>query len=165
MRRSDREQSLEFSLALIDRCQHGTVAFATEDGAPYCIPLSLVRVGDKLYFHCAQSGHKIDAISRNAKASFCVIDQDQIVPEEYTSYFRSIIAFGTIRILEDSQEKREAIEKLAVKYAPDDNDAHRQAAIDRDWVPLCMLEMTIEHMTGKEAKELIKEKQQRNKSC
>ena len=87
------------------------------------------------------------------------------MPEEYTSYFRSIIAFGTIRILEDSQEKREAIEKLAVKYAPDDNDAHRQAAIDRDWVPLCMLEMTIEHMTGKEAKELIKEKQQRNKSC
>ena len=89
----------------------------------------------RLYFHCAKSGHKIDAIRRNAKASFCVIDQDLVVPEEYTSYFRSIIAFGTIRILEDSQEKREAIEKLAVKYAPDDNDAHRQAAIDRDWVP------------------------------
>ena len=60
---------------------------------------------------------------------------------------------------------RYSIQRLAVKYAPDDNDAHRQAAIDRDWVPLCMLEMTIEHMTGKEAKELIKEKQQRNKSC
>lgn len=65
MRRSDREQSLEFSLALIDRCQHGTVAFATEDGAPYCIPLSLVRMGDKLYFHCAKEGHKTDLLRRD----------------------------------------------------------------------------------------------------
>lgn len=65
MRRSDREQSLEFSLELIDRCKHGTVAFATEDGAPYCIPLSLVRAGDKLYFHCAKQGHKTDLLHRD----------------------------------------------------------------------------------------------------
>ena len=165
MRRKRQQLSEKECRAVLERGTSGVLAVSGDDGYPYAVPLSYVYTEGKLFFHSAKSGHKIDAIRRNAKASFCVIDQDLVVPEEYTSYFRSIIAFGTIRILEDSQEKREAIEKLAVKYAPDDNDAHRQAAIDRDWVPLCMLEMTIEHMTGKEAKELIKEKQQRNKSC
>ena len=115
--------------------------------------------GDKLYFHCAKAGHKLDAVRREPKVSFCVIDQDRVVPEEYTSYFRSVIAFGTIRIMEDEQEKCAAIEKLAVKYAPEDSASRRQEAIRREWAPLCMLEMTIEHLTGKEAIELVRERE------
>ena len=69
----------------------------------------------KLYFHCAKSGHKLDAVRRNPKASFCVVDQDLIVPERYTTYYRSVIAFGVMRILEDDGEKRAAVEKLGVK--------------------------------------------------
>ena len=76
MRRSDREQSLEFSLELIDRCKHGTVAFATEDGAPYCIPLSLVRAGDKLYFHCAKQGHKTDLLHRDGRVVADLVGPD-----------------------------------------------------------------------------------------
>ena len=115
--------------------------------------------GDKLYFHCAKAGHKLDAVRREPKVSFCVIDQDRVVPEEYTSYFRSVIAFGTIRIMEDEQEKCAAIEKLAVKYAPEDSVSRRQEVIHREWAPLCMLEMTIEHLTGKEAIELVRERE------
>ena len=115
---------------------------------PYAVPVSYVYDGEKLLFHSAKNGHKIDAIIKNAAASFCVIDQDQIVPEEYTTYFRSIIAFGKIRILEDDAEKRSAIEKLAVKYAPDDTAENRDKAIEREWKPLCMMEMEIEHLTG-----------------
>ena len=111
-----------------------------------------------IYFHCAKTGHKLDAIKGNNKASFCVVDKDEVIPEEYTSYFRSVIVFGTIRIIENEQEKRDAIEKLALKYAPDDITDHRKAAIDREWGPLCMLEMTIEHLTGKEAIELVQAK-------
>ena len=103
---------------------------------------------------------KPDAIQRNAKASFCVIDQDRIIPEKYITCFRNLIVFEQIRITEDECEKRTAIEKQAVKYAPDDTQSGRQNAIDREWKPLCMLEMRIAHMTGKEAIELIKQKQQ-----
>ena len=66
--------------------------------------------------------------------------------------------FGTIRAIQDEQEKREAIEKLALKYAPEDTAVRRKSAIDREWEPLCMLEMTIEHLTGKEAIELVRAK-------
>ena len=88
----------------------GVLAVSGDDDYPYAVPLSYVYDGHKIYFHGAKAGHKLDSIVKNPKASFCVIDKDQIVPDEYTTYFRSVIVFGTIRILHDEAEKREAIE-------------------------------------------------------
>lgn len=154
MRRKKQALSAEECAAVLSRGTSGVLALDGDDGYPYAVPLSYVYDGSCLYFHCARSGHKLDAIRRNPKASFCVVDQDRVVPAEYTSYFRSVIAFGTIRILEDAEEKRAAVEKLAVKYAPDDSAANRRRAIEQGWAPLCMLEMRIVHLSGKEAAEL-----------
>ena len=156
MRRKKQALSQEETEAVLRRGTSGVLALAGDGGYPYAVPLSYVYDNGRIYFHCAQSGHKLDALKRCGRASFCVIDQDKIVPEEYTSYFRSAIVFGTVRILEDEREKREAIEKLAVKYAPEADAAGRERAIAREWKPLCMLEMMIDHMTGKEAVELAK---------
>ena len=75
-------------------------------GYPYGVPLSYVYHNGKLYFHCAKAGHKLDAIRREGKCSFCVIGQDQVVAEKYTTLFRSVIAFGQVRVLEG--RRREA---------------------------------------------------------
>lgn len=160
MRRKRQALSAEECAAILNKGTSGVLALSGDDGYPYAVPISYVFDGEKIYFHSAKAGHKLDAIQRNAKASFCVIDQDRVIPKEYTTYFRSVIVFGQIRRIDDECEKRMAIEKLAVKYAPDDTQAGRQNAIDRGWNPLCMLEMHIDHMTGKEAIELIKQKQQ-----
>lgn len=159
MRRIKQALAPEACEAVLQRGTAGVLALAGDAGYPYAVPLSYVYEGGKLYFHCAKSGHKMDAIKRNAKASFCVVDQDQVVPQAYTTYFRSVIVFGTLRIVEDTPEKRAAIERLAVKYAPDDSAQRRQSAIDDDWAALCMLEMTPEHVTGKEAIELVRARQ------
>lgn len=155
MRRKKQKLSKEECDRILYNGTSGVLALHGNNGYPYAVPVSYVYDGEKLLFHSAKNGHKIDAIIKNAAASFCVIDQDQIVPEEYTTYFRSIIAFGRIRILEDDTEKRSAIEKLAVKYAPDDTAENRDKAIEREWKPLCMMEMEIEHLTGKQAIEMI----------
>lgn len=155
MRRKKQKLSKEECDRILYNGTSGVLALHGDNGYPYAVPVSYVYDGEKLLFHSAKNGHKIDAIIKNAAASFCVIDQDQIVPEEYTTYFRSIIAFGRIRILEDDTEKRSAIEKLAVKYAPDDTAENRNNAIDREWKLLCMMEMEIEHLTGKQAIEMI----------
>lgn len=147
MRRKKQKLSKEECDRILYNGTSGVLALHGDDGYPYAVPVSYVYNGEKLLFHSAKNGHKIDAILKNAAASFCVIDQDQIVPEEYTTYFRSIIASGRIRILEDDTEKRSAIEKLAVKYAPDDTVENRDKAIEREWKPLCMMEMEIEHLT------------------
>ncbi len=159
MRRKKQLLSPEETAAVLRRGTSGVLALSGDDGYPYAVPISYVYDGEKIYFHCAKSGHKLDAIRRSDKASFCVIDQDQIVPEEYTTYFRSVVVFGRIHILEDDAGKRVAIEKLAVKYTPDGTEEDREAAIQRDWTPLCMLEMTVEHVTGKEAIELVRARQ------
>ncbi len=106
-----------------------------------------------------KNGHKIDAIKKCEKASFCVIAQDQIIPEEYTTYFRSVIAFGKIRIMEDETEMRKAIMALAAEYHPTDSPQGCEDAINREWKLLCVIEFEIEHMTGKEAIELVRARQ------
>lgn len=158
MRRKKQALTAQETVAVLTGGTSGVLALSGDGGYPYAVPLSYVYHDGHIYFHCAKSGHKLDAIRHDPKASFCVIDRDEIVPEEYTSHFRSAIAFGTIRIMEDEQEKRQAIEILALKYAPGDTAEGRRAAIDRDWAPLCMLDMTVEHLSGKEAIELVRAK-------
>ena len=158
MRRKRQALSREEISLILYRGTSGVLALSGDDNYPYAVPISYVYDGEKIYFHCAKSGHKLDAIKKKEKVSFCVIDQDKIVPDEYTSYFRSIIAFGRIEVIKDEKEKRTAIEKLASKYAPEDTAIGRKNAIDREWTPLCMLKMHIDHITGKEAIELIKKK-------
>ena len=141
--------------AVLSRGTSGVLALAGDDGYPYAVPLSYLYEDGKLLFHCAKAGHKLDAVARCDKASFCVIDQDRVVPEEYTTYFRSVIAFGRIRVIGDDGERRSAVERLALKYHPGDTPEPRNRFIDSEWAPLCMLEMTVEHLSGKQATELL----------
>lgn len=133
----------------------GVLSVYGEDGYPYGVPLSYVYADGKLYFHSAKDGHKIDAVRNNNKVSFTVIAQDNIVAEEYTTYFQSVIAFGTARILEQDDEKRTAIEQLAEKYMPDLKEGRLQE-IEKEFHRLCMIEVTIDSLTGKEAIELVR---------
>ena len=141
--------------AILEQGSCGVLALSGDDGYPYAVPLSYLYHQGKLYFHCAKSGHKLDALRREPKASFCVVAQDQVAPLEYTTLYRSVIVFGRLRELEDDREKRAAIEALALKYAPQDTPAHREEAIRRDWGPLCVLELTPEHISGKQGKDLV----------
>lgn len=156
MRRKKQQLEEARCVEILKKASSGVLAVLGEGGYPYAVPLSFVYEEGKIYFHSAKNGHKLDAIARENKASFCVIAQDDIVPEEYTSYFASVIAFGRMRVLEEEQEKWQAIEKLAKKYAPLDSKEGRDRAILKDYKPLLMLELCIEHMTGKQSIELVK---------
>lgn len=142
------------TISVFNRTSCGTLAVMGDDGYPYAVPLSFVYQEKKLYFHCAPQGHKLDAIRANGKASFCVVDKDEIVPEKTTSFFRSAIAFGNAAVVTDEAEKRRALELLAEKYFPGYDELNRkevESSLDR----VCILCLTIEHMTGKAARELL----------
>ena len=158
MRRKNQELSRKEADQILRQGTSGVLAVLGDGGYPYAVPISYVYADGKLYFHCAKAGHKLDALRREPKASFCVIGQDQVAPEEYTTYYRSVIAFGRVRELEEAEEMRRAIDLLAQKYAPQDSEENRQKAIDREWEPLCMLEMTLEYVTGKESMKLRQKK-------
>lgn len=156
MRRSRQVLPEKEAVEILERASSGVLALLGDEGYPYAVPLSYVYHDGKLYFHGAKNGHKMDSIRRCPKASFCVIEQDAVKPEEYTTYFKSVIVFGIIRILEQPEEMRTAALLLAKKYDSRGSDAGQKKEIDREWDRLCMMEFSIEHMSGKEAVELTR---------
>ena len=155
MRRSRQELTRRESDEILYACSSGVLALSGDGGWPYAVPLSYVYDGEKIFFHCAASGHKLDAVKNDARASFCVIARDEVVPEKFTTFYKSVIVFGRVRVLEDGTVKRAAIEKLARKYSPDESDESLRDEIDRFWPALCMLELSAECVTGKQCRELI----------
>ena len=85
MRRKNQLLPQEEAEAMLRQGTSGVLSLLGDGGYPYGVPLSYVYHNGKLYFHCAKAGHKLDAIRREGKCSFCVIDQDQVVAEKYTT--------------------------------------------------------------------------------
>lgn len=157
MRRNRQLLPEEGSIAILENGTSGVLALSGDSGYPYAVPISYVYNDGRLYFHSALNGHKIDAIRRNELASFCVIAQDIVVPAEFTTRFRSVIAFGRIRIIDEPVEKRRTAELLAAKYDPD-NLGNLDREMEKGFDRMCMIELEIEHLTGKEAIELARKK-------
>ena len=154
MRRFKQEMSPEAAREILEKGSFGTMACAGDDGYPYAVPVSYVFDGERILFHCALEGHKIDAIRSCDKVSFCVVDQDEVVPSELTTYFRSAIAFGRARLVDDPTEKRAGLMKFGLKYEPG-MDAHVQEHVDQSFGRTALVAIEIEHLTGKEARELV----------
>ncbi len=139
---------------ILNRGLAGVLAVNGDDGYPYAVPISYAYDSGKIYLHSAGTGHKLDSIRRNDKVSFCVIDQNQVVPAELTTYFRSAIVFGRARIITDDAPKRHALELLVQKYAPN-YQKDGETEISRQWNAVTVVEIVVEHMSGKQAKELV----------
>lgn len=158
MRRKRQQLSQEESIAILQNATAGTLALLGDDDYPYAVPISYFYNEGKIYFHSALNGHKVDAIRKYDKASFCVIEQDDVQPEKYTTFFRSVIVFGRIHIIEDEKEKLEIVRMLGNRYNPNQDDA-LQKEIESGLSRLLAIRLDIEHLTGKEAIELVKQHQ------
>lgn len=160
MRRFKQQLPQEEAERLLMSATSGVLAVNGDNGYPYTVPVSYVYANGKIYFHSALAGHKIDAIRHNPKVSFCVINQDEIVPQEFTTYFKSVIAFGKARIIEDEAEKMKALRLLAARYSDDTvTPQMTDKEIAGGFKRLLMVEISIEHLTAKESIELVRKAQ------
>ena len=157
MRRFKQELSAAEAREILEKGSCGVLACAGYDGYPYAVPVSYVFHDGHIYFHSAMEGHKIDAIRGCEKVSFCVVGQDHVVPEELTTYFRSAVAFGRARLIEDETEKRAALTLLGLRYLPNGDD-EVQKHIDGAIARTAVVDIAIEHLSGKEAIELVRRK-------
>lgn len=139
---------------ILNSCKDGVLAVIGDMGYPYTIPLNYVYCNGKIYFHCAREGHKLDAIRSNPKVSFCVVEKNDVIEEEFTTYFRSAVAFGTARIVEDPEERSAAFMALTEKLCP-----HMPKELREKECKICdqayIVAIAVEHVTGKHAKELL----------
>ena len=134
----------------------GVLSVLGDGGYPYAVPLNYAYSEGKLYFHCAKSGHKLDAIRACDKVSFCVVAEDCVIPETLSTRYRSVIVFGRARILETEEELRRAARAIGEKYGCGSDEVERE--IDAELPVLCCVEITPESVTGKEAKALAQER-------
>ncbi|MDR7870736.1 MAG: pyridoxamine 5'-phosphate oxidase family protein [Tissierellaceae bacterium] len=157
MRRKKQLLTKDETVKILNACTSGVLGVNGDDGYPYTVPISYVYEDGKIFIHCAKEGHKIDSIKRDNKVSFSVIEKDDIVQEEFTSYFRSVSIFGKARILTDDSEKEHALTLIIKKYSPDFAD-ERLKRVKDDTNRTCLIEINVEHMTGKAAIEIINKK-------
>ena len=157
MRRFNQQLTADECVEILEKCTSGVLAVLGDDGYPYAVPLSYAYKDGVLWFHGALTGHKIDAIESCPKVSFCVIDKDDVVPEQLTTVYRSVIAFGKARVLDDERKIAQGARILGEKYLPGMSD-RIQSEIAQSMPRLNVIRMDIEHMTGKEGAALTAQK-------
>lgn len=149
MRRFKQQVPEETCIEILKREPRGVLAVLGDDGYPYTVPLDFYydESDGKIYFHGAKEGHKLDAIAKCDKVSFCVMDQGFKKDGDWALNITSVVVFGRIKPVDDFEKTKEKVCKLGLKYHP------TAQAVEIEWENaknrvLC-LELTPEHMTGK----------------
>lgn len=133
---------------ILERGSYGVLAVSGDEDYPYAVPLNYVYEAGKIYFHCARTGHKLDAIARSDRVSFCVVGEGEVVPQKFATRYRSAIAFGRARVLEDGEAVRRALRLLNRKYAPE-YEVQGEEEIARFFDVVRIVEITVEQLSGK----------------
>ena len=149
MRRKDRERDEKFALGVIDSAPYGVMALTDENGEPYAIPLSPVRIGGFLYFHSAHEGTKNDIIKNNPKAVVTFADNVAPAENEFTTGYDSAIVKGTVTEITDEKEKIEALRMLSERYCPA-NMERFDKAIEKSLKITAIFKMSMDEVTGKQ---------------
>lgn len=139
MRRKDREMGEEFALQVIDKARFGVMSLV-DDREAYGIPLSIARIGKKLYFHSAKAGKKVDLIPKNPKVHISFVGEHhvptvfdknaveemtsepekfaQLTSKIFTTEFESAMVLGFIQKLENDDEKIKGLRAICEKFTP-----------------------------------------------
>ncbi len=149
MRRFKQQISKEECVRVLQEEKRGVLSMIGESGYPYGIPLNhwYSKKDNRIYFHCAKAGYKIDAIEANDKVSYCVMDKGFRKKGEWALNINSVIVFGRIHIVEDEEKKREICTNLCLKFTDDEDYIQKELA--NAFSRVNCLELEIDHMTGK----------------
>ncbi|MBP3217700.1 MAG: pyridoxamine 5'-phosphate oxidase family protein [Lachnospiraceae bacterium] len=149
MRRFKQQISEEECFRILKEQKRGVLSMIGDDGYPYGIPINhwYCEEDGKLYFHGAGAGHRIEAIEKCDKVSFCVYDEGFRKEGEWALNISSVIIFGRIAKVTDKEKTARICSDLTRKFTDDETYLEKELkfALDRT----LLLELTIEHMTGK----------------
>ena len=157
MRRSKQEISIRECEKILFEQPRGVMAVLGDDDYPYTVPLDFLYSDGKIYFHGAGEGHKMDAVRKHDKVSFCVMDEGYRKEGEWALNINSVIVFGRIREIKDINIKDEKLRLLGLKYNPSpeavEEELKRYIDIEKNIDRVTILELTPEHITGKSVNE------------
>ena len=147
--RKKQQISNEECVELLKEELRGVLSVQGDDGYPYGLPINHYynEADGCLYFHSGMTGHKIDALRRDSKASFCVYDQGYRREGEWALNIKSVIVFGHVEIIEDRETIYDISRKLSHKFTRD--EAYIEKEITHSGPRTLMFRLVPQHMTGK----------------
>ncbi len=150
MRRFKQQVSEEECMRVLTECKRAALAVNGEEGYPYAVPINFYFDPDsrRIYFHGAKEGHKIDAMQKDDRVCFTAWDEGIRREGHWEFDVTSVIAFGRVKKVEDTEKIRLYAEKLCEKYYPNTEEITREmnsGALNR----AILWGIEIEHMTGK----------------
>ena len=151
MRRASQALSVGECEEILRRHGEGVLAVLGDGGYPYAVPLNYVYLDGKLVMHGARTGHKVDAMRACDQVSFCVVDEKTVIPEEYSTAYRSVIVFGRMKILTEAAEMISYLDALGAKFTKDDAAA-RMAYMKPYLSQVAIYVLVPEHISGKEGR-------------
>ena len=151
MRRKDREMDAGFARMVLDKCEWAVLATVGADGAPYCVPVTIVRDGETLYFHSAKAGEKVEDLARDGRVCLTAVGDTKIALDAFTTEFESAVVHGTAREVTGEAEKTEALRLLCQRHVPTNMGAFDDA-IAQSLRRTGVWAIEMERVTGKRKK-------------
>lgn len=154
IRKKKNELTLEAAKSLLHSSRRGILAVNGDDGYPYAVPINFLycEEEEKIYFHGARVGHKVDSIKKCDKICFTVYGNESIKKEEWAPFVQSTVVFGRCELVCDQDKAIELVTKFASKYYPSMDLIEEEVKASGRAVQ--MFEIKIEHMSGKEIQEI-----------
>lgn len=148
MYKENRKMALQDAEKAFENNNHGILCVNGDDGYPYGVPVNYIYEDKKIYIHSAKYGYKIDAVKADNKVCFTSIINAEVIPHKFTAAYMSVIAKGTIRIVEDETERRHILEQYIYKMAPDYIETGMKF-VDASIARTELLCIDVEELTGK----------------
>ena len=151
MRRKDREMDEAFALEVVDKCEYAVLSMVDTEGKAYGIPVTIVRDGSAVYFHCAKEGKKIDALRKNPEVSMACVGDTCRALDKFTTALESAVIVGRASEVTDDKEKIHALRLLCERHTPT-NMANFDEAIQKSLSVTAIWKIEILSLTGKQKK-------------
>ena len=153
MRRTKNEIPLEAAKELLRKNKRGALAVLGDERYPFAVPINFFydEEENRLYFHSAKTGHKMDAMKANDKVCFTTWDDGYLVEGDWAYHVSSCVVFGRARLVEDQQLAKEKIRRLGLKYYPGSEEVEQE--IEKAFRAVQVVAIDIEHISGKKIHE------------
>ena len=153
VRKKKNEISQDEAKNLLRSSRRGVLAVNGDEGYPYAIPINYLydEENNKIIFHGAKAGHKVDSIKKNDKICFTVFGNETFIEENWAPYLQSVVVFGRCHLVENRDDTVSLVKKFARKYYPNEDMVNEEIANSGKGVQ--MFEIKIEHLSGKKVQE------------
>jgi len=153
LQRKNKQISIEECIELLKKETRGVLSVLGDGDYPYGMPMNhwYNEEDGKIYFHCGKSGHRLDALRKCNKVSFCTYDSGYCEDGDWAFHVKSVIVFGRIEVIDEMDTIVDITKKLSYKFTQDEE--YIRTEIEKYAKATLLLQLTPEHICGKQITE------------